>query len=91
MRTGFSVRGGLSGRRIGALAFVTWAANCYPDHDTICRFRRENFEAVGEAFLRVLLLARELKLLKVGTVSVDSTKMDAIASKRNSIRRYHAL
>ena len=66
------------------------AANCHLDHDTICRFRRENFEAVGEAFLRVLLMARELKLLKVGTVSVDGTKMDANASKRNSIRRDRA-
>ena len=66
------------------------AANCHPDHDTICRFRRENFEAVGEAFLRVLLMARELKLLKVGTVSVDGTKLDANASKRNSLRRDRA-
>ena len=33
------------------------AANCHPDHDTICTFRRSNFEAVAEAFLQVLLLA----------------------------------
>ena len=25
------------------------AANCHPDHDTICTFRRSNFEAVAEA------------------------------------------
>ena len=61
-------------------------ANCHPDHDTICKFRRENFEAVSEAFLQVLLLAKELQLLRVGTVSVDGTKIDANASKRNSIR-----
>lgn len=60
--------------------------NCHPDHDTICKFRRENFEAVSEAFLQVLLLAQELRLLRVGTVSVDGTKIDANASKRNSIR-----
>ena len=42
------------------------AANTDPDHDTICKFRRENAEAVSESFLQVLLLARELKLLKVG-------------------------
>ena len=62
------------------------AANCHPDHDTICTFRRSNFEAVAEAFLQVLLLAKELKLLRVGTVSVDGTKVDANANKRNSIR-----
>lgn len=66
------------------------AGNRHPDHDTICKFRRENFEAVSEAFPRVLLLARELKLLRVGTVSVDGTKLDASASKRNSIRRDRA-
>ena len=62
------------------------AANCHPDHDTICTFRRSNFEAVAEAFLQVLLLAKELQLLRFGTVSVDGTKVDANANKRNSIR-----
>ena len=62
------------------------SGNRHPDHDTICKFRRENFAAVGEAFLEVLLLARELKLLRVGTVSVDGTKVDANANPRNSIR-----
>ena len=62
------------------------AANCHPDHDTICTFRRSNFEAVAEAFLQVLLLAKELKLLRVGTVSVDGTKVDANANKRNADR-----
>ena len=62
------------------------ASNCHPDHDTICAFRRNNFEAVAQAFEQVLLLARELKLLQVGTVSVDGTKVDANANKRNSIR-----
>ena len=62
------------------------AANCHPDHDTICTFRRSNFEAVAEAFLQVLLLAKELQLLRVGTVSVDGTKVDANANKRNSLR-----
>ena len=62
------------------------ASNCHPDHDTICAFRRNNFEAVARAFEQVLLLAKELKLLRVGTVSVDGTKVDANANKRNSIR-----
>ena len=37
------------------------AANRHPDHDTIARFRRENFAAVSESFMQVLLLAKELK------------------------------
>ena len=32
------------------------AANTHPDHDTIATFRRENFAAVAQSFLEVLLL-----------------------------------
>ncbi|MBT3328246.1 MAG: hypothetical protein HN396_18640, partial [Gemmatimonadales bacterium] len=63
--------------------FVT--GNTHPDHDSICTFRRENFEAVSAAFLEVLKLAHELKFLKVGTISVDGTHIKANASK------YHAV
>ena len=70
-------------RDIG-VRFIT--ANCHPDHDTICAFRRENLAAIAESFLQVLLMAKELKLLKVGKVSVDGTKMKANASKRRSLR-----
>ncbi len=62
------------------------AGNVHPDHDTICKFRRENVSAIAQAFLEVLLLARELKLLKVGRVSVDGSKIDANANKHKSIR-----
>jgi transposase len=58
----------------------------HPDHDTICKFRRENFDAVAQCFVRVLELARELKLLKVGTVSVDGSKIKANANKKRSVR-----
>ena len=61
------------------------AANRHPDHDTIARFRRENFAAVSESFLQVLLLAREFKLLRVGLVSVDGPRFAANASKHRSV------
>lgn len=61
------------------------AANTHPDHDTIATFRRENVTAVAESFLQVLLLAKELKLVKVGVVSIDGSKLDASASKHRSV------
>ncbi len=61
-------------------------ADTHPDHDTICKFRRENVEAISESFLQVLQLARELKLLRLGTISVDGTKVDANASKHRNVR-----
>ncbi len=62
------------------------AANTHPDHDTIAVFRRTNKAAVEAAFLQVLLLAREAGLLRLGTVAIDGTKLDANASKIKSLR-----
>ena len=62
------------------------AANLHPDHDTIAVFRRLNKAAFEAAFLQVLLLARESGLLRLGTVSIDGTKIDANASKIRSVR-----
>jgi len=62
------------------------AANTHPDHDTIAKFRRENGYAFQTAFAQILLLAKELNILKVGMVSVDGTKIDANASKIKSLR-----
>jgi transposase len=62
------------------------AANLHPDHDTIAAFRRSNRAAFEAAFLQVLLLAREAGLLRLGTVAIDGTKLDANASKIRSVR-----
>ena len=62
------------------------AADTHPDHDTIATFRRENSAAISEAFAQVLMMGRELGLLKVGMVSIDGTKIDANASKIRSLR-----
>jgi len=72
-----------SWRDIGA-RFI--AANTHPDHDTIATFRRANKDAFEAAFLEVLLLARASGLLRLGTVSIDGTKIDANASKIRSVR-----
>lgn len=66
-----------------AVRYLT--ADEHPDHDTICTFRRNNFEAVARAFVDVLELARELKLLKLGGVSVDGTHVKASASKDKNV------
>ena len=60
-------------------------ANTHPDHDTICAFRRRNLAAIAAAFVDVLELARELKLLQLGTVSLDGTHIKASASKDQNV------
>ena len=60
--------------------------NTHPDHDTICSFRRNNEAAFKEAFVKVLMVARELgHLKKVGGISVDGTKINANASKHSAV------
>ena len=59
-----------------------------PTMDTIATFRRDNLAAFGESFLQVLLLAKELKLVKVVLVSVDGSKFEASASKHRSSVTY---
>jgi transposase len=66
-----------------AVRYLT--GDTHPDHDTICKFRRENFDAVAECFLGVLLQAKEIGVLKVGTVSTDGSKIRANASKHRSL------
>lgn len=61
------------------------AADPHPDHDTICAFRRNNLAALATAFVAVLELARELKLLKLGTGSLDGAHIKASASKDKNV------
>ena len=58
----------------------------HPDHDTICTFRRTNRALFEKAFVQVLHMAQETSgLKKVGTVSVDGTKIKANASKHSAV------
>jgi transposase len=58
----------------------------HPDHSVICAFRKDNKGLFEEAFTKILLLARQMKLLKrVGGISVDGTKIKANASKHKAV------
>jgi hypothetical protein len=61
------------------------------DHDTICTFRRKNCEFSEKDFVAVLLMAQKTAgLKKVGTVSIDGTKIQANASKHSAVSYKHA-
>lgn len=58
----------------------------HPDHDTICTFRRTNKRLFEQAFIDVLHMASSTgKLKKIGTVSLDGTKVKANASKHAAV------
>src|ERR671916_327751 len=73
-----------------SVAFRFIAANQHPDHDTIAAFRRRFLPQVEAVFVQVLLLARELGVLQLGTVALDGTKIHANASRHSALSYAHA-
>ena len=72
------------------VAFRFIAANDHPDHDTIATFRRRFLKEIEALFVKVLLLAREMGVLKMGTVALDGTKIHANASRHSALSYEHA-
>jgi transposase len=66
-------------------AFRFIAGNEHPDHDTIASFRRRFLRQITALFVEVLKLAREMGLLKPGTVALDGTKVHANASRHSAL------
>jgi transposase len=73
-----------------SVAFRYVAANTHPDHDTLATFRRRFLKEVESLFVQVLVLAREMKLLKLGHIALDGTKITANASKHRALSWAHA-
>jgi transposase len=73
-----------------SVAFRFIAANEHPDHDTIAAFRRRFLKDIEGLFIQVLLLAREMGMLKMGTVGLDGTKIHANASRHSAQSYDHA-
>ena len=73
-----------------SVAFRFIAANDHPDHDTIATFRRRFLKEIEGQFVEVLKLAREMGVLKMGTVALDGTKIHANASRHSALSYEHA-
>jgi transposase len=72
-----------------SVAFRYIAAGTHPDHDTLATFRRRFLDELAGLFLQVLEMAKEMKLLKVGTVCLDGTKVHANASRHSALSHGH--
>ena len=73
-----------------SVAFRFIAANEHPDHDTIAAFRRRFLSEIEGLFVQVLGVAREMGVLKLGTVALDGTKIHANASRHSAMSYEHA-
>lgn len=66
-----------------AVRFI--CANTNPDHDTIARFRKRFLKELEELFVEILLIAKTMGLITLGTISLDGTKIKANASKHRAL------
>ena len=72
-----------------SVAFRYIAAEQHPDHDTLANFRKTFLVELEELFVQVLSLAQAMKLVKVGQISLDGTKINANASKHKALSYGH--
>ena len=73
-----------------SVAFRYIAANSHPDHDTIAEFRKRFLPELTKIFVEILAIAHQMKVLKLGKVSIDGTKVQANASKHKALSYGHA-
>ena len=72
-----------------SVAFRYIAANTHSDHDTLANFRRRFGAQLEQLFVQVLMLAREMGMLKIGKISVDGSKIKANASRHSALSWGH--
>src|SRR3954451_20345090 len=72
-----------------SVAFRFIASNGHPDHDTIAAFRRRFLKEIEGLFVEVLAVAREMGVLRMGTVALDgrSTPMPAATVRSHTSMR----
>lgn len=69
------------------------AARNFPAHRTICKFRAFHLKELSDLFVQVVRLAREMRLVKLGTFAVEATKVKvkANASRHKAMSYEHML
>jgi transposase len=68
-----------------SVAFRFVAGNHHPDHDTISEFRKRFLDQIKGWFKEILLIGKELGLVKLGNIYIDGTKVQANASRHKAM------
>jgi transposase len=67
------------------VAFRLLGAGNFPAHRTLSDFRAFHLKELSDLFVQVVHLAREMGLVKLGTIAVDGTKIKANASRHKAM------
>ena len=68
-----------------SVAFRFISGNHHPDHDTISTFRKRFLPEIKTWFKEILLIGKEMKLVKLGNIYIDGTKVQANASRHKAM------
>jgi transposase len=68
-----------------SVAFRYLAGNNHPDHDTISTFRKRFLPDIKLYFKQILLIGKELNLVKLGNIFIDGSKVQANASRHKAM------
>lgn len=68
-----------------SIPFRFICANNHPDHDSINAFRKRFLKELRALFVEILVIAKAMGILKMGTISLDGTKIKANASKHKAL------
>jgi len=69
------------------IAFIYLAAWQRPDFRTINNFRKNNLEQIEDLFVQIVHICQQLKMVKLGHISIDGSKFKANAADRKSYDR----
>ena len=68
-----------------SVAFRFISGNQHPDHDTISHFRKRFLVEIQDWFKQILLIGKEMNLLKMGEIYIDGSKIQANASRHKAM------
>ena len=69
------------------VAFIYLAAWQRPDFRTINNFRKNNLKEIEDLFVQIVHVCQQLKMVKLGHISIDSSKFKANAADRKTYDR----
>jgi len=69
------------------VAFIYLAAWQRPDFRTINNFRKNNLSELDDLFVQIVRICQKLKMVKLGHISIDSSRFKANAADRRSYDR----
>jgi transposase len=87
--------GTFSSRKLAAacreqIPYIFLTREQYPDFRTLNEFRRQNLDFLIHLFVEVILIARELGMVRLGEIGIDGSKIQAAASPRG-VRNWEEL